>query len=244
MADSSVGFDLTSLASFISAISGKDTSNANQAADAADPFRSQRAQYQPQIASLMADPSSILKDPTFTASLNLGGENLARQFGAKGMANSGNINAAEEQFGTTFAQNAIQQKLTNLMQLSGVNTGSPAAAGQALQTGQANTAAGVGSGLAGLDDIINQLMGPGAASSGLMGLIKQMFPGSSAPSFNTPNQGSNWSGSADPNGGTVPVDQVGSDWSGGVATTGDAATWGSGFDLNDSSSWMSGFDLP
>jgi hypothetical protein len=118
--------------------SGGAASDANKAADAADPYRSQRAQWQQPIIDLMKDPSSILKDPTFQASLNLGLENTSRAAGAAGMGLSGNRLADLQKYGQSAGYSAIQTKLKNLEDLAGVNSGSPAAAAKALETGATN----------------------------------------------------------------------------------------------------------
>ena len=124
------GSILSSLFSGYQAIAGTAGSNAQTAANAADPWGPQRGQYQTQLNAFMKDPSTIFQDPAYKAALNQGLEGTARIQGASGMGNSGNNLAALTQYGDTFAYNAENNKFNQLSQLAGVNAGSPAAAGR------------------------------------------------------------------------------------------------------------------
>lgn len=164
---------LAQLISLISGVTGGSTSDANKVADAADPYRSQRAQWQQPIVDLMNNPSSILQDPTFKASLDLGLEGVDRTMGAQGMSDSGNKLAALQQYGQTAASSAIQTKLSNLEDLAGVKSGSPAAAAQAIQAGQTNTAASIAAGLPLIGGLINSIW-PQGVPAAISTLFKQM----------------------------------------------------------------------
>jgi hypothetical protein len=170
---------ITKLYDFIHGVSGGAASDANKVADAADPYRSQRAQWQQPIVDLMKDPSSILQDPTFKASLDLGLEGVNRTAGAQGMSLSGNKLAALQQYGQTAGYNAIQTKLKNLMDLGGVTSGSPAGAAAAIQAGQKTKAQDFASGASALAPLIKSLF-PQGVPEALKGLFKSMGLGQDA----------------------------------------------------------------
>jgi hypothetical protein len=156
--------DIAALYGLIHGGTGGATSDANKVADAADPYRSQRAQWQQPIVDLMKDPSSILKDPAFQASLNLGLENTSRAAGAAGMGLSGNRLADLQKYGQSAGYSAIQTKLKNLEDLAGVNSGSPAAAAKAIEQGKTNTMADVSQGIPVVGKILGALAPYGATA--------------------------------------------------------------------------------
>ena len=109
------------------------SSGASGAAAAADPFASQRGQYQDMLSKLINNPSSITSDPGYQFGLTQSQNAVEGSAAANGMVNSGNVLNAL----STNAQGYASQQLTNkellLAQLSGANVGSPGTAGQILQ---------------------------------------------------------------------------------------------------------------
>jgi hypothetical protein len=206
-----------------------DLGRAQQAAAIADPYAQQRSQWWPQIQQqmtdiqgLMADPTKFLQSPMFTAPLQLGGENLARQFGAAGMGQSGNVGLAETQFGQSFADQYLQEQLGNMRanmgilgNLGGVNAGSPAAAGQLYAGGAANQNANQAGALAGLGSLLPFIVsGLGSAGGGLVNWLKSIGGG-----------GSNWAsgGGFGTTGGLSPGEGTTGSWDltgGGFGDTG------------------------
>jgi hypothetical protein len=120
-----------------SATSSSPSSGAQTAANAADPFASQRGQYQQQLSQLINNPSSITSTPGYQFGLTQSQNAVEGSAAANGMVNSGNVLNAL----STNAQGYASQQLNNqellLAQLSGANVGSPGTAGQILQ-GQNN----------------------------------------------------------------------------------------------------------
>lgn len=107
------------------------------AAAAADPFASQRKQYQDQLSALLSDPSSITKDPGYAFGLDQALKGVQGSAAANGMLNSGNTLAALQDRGQSYASTALNNKELLLAQLAGANVGSPGTAGQILAN-QAN----------------------------------------------------------------------------------------------------------
>lgn len=91
----------------------------NQARQAAkqpqvyDPFSTQRAGYQKQLAELTADPSLITKDPSYAAGMQA----VERRMAANGYLGSGNMMTEMANYGGNFYNNAV----TRLGQLAGAN---------------------------------------------------------------------------------------------------------------------------
>lgn len=112
---------------------GGGSSGAQQAASAADPFASQRGQYQQMLSKLINDPSSITSNPGYQFGLDQSNKAIEGSAAANGMVNSGNVLQAL----STNSQNYAAQQLTNqellLAQLAGANIGSPGEAGSILQ---------------------------------------------------------------------------------------------------------------
>lgn len=125
-----------------SAMSGGGDSGASQAASAADPFASQRGQYQQMLADLIKNPSSITSTPGYQFNLDQGLKSVEGSAAASGMLNSGNVLTALQQYGANYATNQLQNQELLLAQLAGANVGSPGTAGQILQSqNQQNQAA-------------------------------------------------------------------------------------------------------
>lgn len=170
---------------------------ANRAAAAADPFASQRGQYQTMLSQLMTNPSSFNLSPAAQAQMRLGTENLQRSAAAQGFLGSGNILASLQQYGQDVASKDYWNYITNLSTLSGAATSSPAAAGTAIsgifgnqqqalaQIGAAmqyggggqqtsGGSSGGGSGLGGIGTVIGSAFG-GPIGGAIGGLIGGLF---------------------------------------------------------------------
>ena len=103
------------------------------AAAAADPFASQRGQYQTMLSDLINNPSSITSTPGYKFNLDQGLAAVTGSQAAGGYANSGNILSALQTYGQGYATNQLQNQELLLAQLAGANVGSPGTAGQILQ---------------------------------------------------------------------------------------------------------------
>ena len=139
------------------------------AAGMADPFASQRPQYQSQLSALMANPSSVTSTPGYQFNLDQGLQQLTRMGASQGMLGSGNMLQAVTQYGQNYATNQYQTQLNNLMQLAGVNAGNPGAAGQ-IQYNQ-NQANAQGAGILGATMgqlAFAGLSGGGGSGSGML----------------------------------------------------------------------------
>lgn len=121
--------------------SKKGRESQGAAADAADPFASERGAYQKDLKSLMTgkfDPT----DPSYKWRFDQGMESVNRGAAASGMLRSGNRLAQLMDYGQGQASTEYANQFARLSQLAGANIGSPAAAGQIIQSNQANSAAG------------------------------------------------------------------------------------------------------
>lgn len=115
-------------------------SSAQQQAQAASPFTGQYQQYQPMLANLVNNPSSVTSTPGYQFNLSQGETAVNQGMAGMGLLGSGNQGAALTQYGQNYATSQYQTQLQNLMSLSGVNYGSGQAAASALAGG--NKAAG------------------------------------------------------------------------------------------------------
>jgi len=111
------------------------------AAATADPFASQRPQYQTQLNSLMNGQFSP-SDPSYNWRFNQGMEGVNRTMAAQGLNSSGQQLTALENYGQGQASTEYANQFSRLSQLAGGNIGSPAAAGQLVQGQQAQQQAG------------------------------------------------------------------------------------------------------
>ena len=122
-----------------SALAPSPSGGAQQAAGAADPFASQRGQYQSMLSNLINNPSSITSQPGYQFNLDQGLKSVQASAAANGMLNSGNVLTSLQQYGSNYASNQLQNQELLLAQLAGANVGSPGTAGQILQNqNQAN----------------------------------------------------------------------------------------------------------
>lgn len=183
---------------------------AGGAAAAADPFASQRAQYQKQLSDLMTNPSSITSDPGYQFQLKQGLDAVNGAMAQGGYLNSGNRLTALQQEGQNFASTSLQNKELFLAQLAGANVGSPGEAGSILQ--QQNAANQQAGGVFGnvLGQGVSQLIsGFNTGSSGGGGFNFSMPSNYNAGGFGTSGAtGSNsWgfsAGAVDPTASYIP----------------------------------------
>lgn len=118
---------------------GGGSSGAGQAAAAADPFASQRGQYQTMLSDLISNPSSITSQPGYQFGLQQSQNAVEGSAAANGMVNSGNVLSALSTNAQGYAATQLNNQELLLAQLSGANVGSPGTAGQILQNqNQAN----------------------------------------------------------------------------------------------------------
>jgi hypothetical protein len=116
-----------------SAISGGGNSGASGAAAAADPFASQRGQYQTMLSNLINNPSSITSQPGYQFGLQQSNNAVEGSAAANGMVNSGNVLQALSTNSQGYAAQQLNNQELLLAQLAGANVGSPGTAGQILQ---------------------------------------------------------------------------------------------------------------
>jgi len=147
-----------------SSLLGGGSSSAQGAAQA-DPFASQRGQYQDMLSRLISDPSSITSQPGYQFQFEQGQKALSGQMAAQGFLTSGNRATALTKFGQDYASNALQNQELLLAQLAGANIGSPGTAGQiTAQQGLLNqqAASAVGNQVGGaLNNAVSGWMGGG-----------------------------------------------------------------------------------
>jgi hypothetical protein len=90
----------------------------------------------------MANPASVTSLPGYQFQLNQAADTVNAGAAASGQLNSGARLAALSKLGAGYASSQYQQQLSNLMQLSGANIGSPGTSGQILaNSSNANSAA-------------------------------------------------------------------------------------------------------
>ena len=116
--------------------SPNNTTGPGSPAQTADPFASQRPQYQQQLQSLMQNPNSVTNTPGYNFQMQQGTDAVARQQAAMGGAGSGAEQAALAQYGQGLASSQYQQQFNNLSMLSGAGIGSPGTAGNLQQQQQ------------------------------------------------------------------------------------------------------------
>src|ERR1700691_4342935 len=116
-----------------SALAPSGNSGASNAAGAADPFASQRGQYQQQLSNLINNPFSITSTPGYEHGLQQRQNAVEGSAAANGMINSGNVLNALSTNAQGYASTQLNNQELLLAQLSGANVGSPGTAGQILQ---------------------------------------------------------------------------------------------------------------
>lgn len=97
-------------------------------AAAADPFASQRGQYQNMLQQMMTGQFTP-QDPSYAFRVGQGQQALERSAAAKGMLGSGNILAELQKYGQDMGSQEYQNQYNRLLPLTGATSGSPGAAG-------------------------------------------------------------------------------------------------------------------
>jgi hypothetical protein len=119
-------------------LGGKEKSkSADHAAQAADPFASQRGYYQDRLRSLYEDPGRITDTPGYQFTLQQGLQGTERAASAQGLMGSGNLLASLTEYAAGLASQTWGQEIDRLSTLSGATTGSPGAAAEATMAGGA-----------------------------------------------------------------------------------------------------------
>jgi hypothetical protein len=156
----------------IKGFKGGDKDNASQIADVADPFRQRRNQSQEMLFKLLGDPGSFSLDPGQQFALDTGLGGVARHGNAMfGTTRVGNTAVELNKFGTGFANQAYNDRIKQLMEMSGVSIGNPGAAAQAISDGFKNQDLSKASGFKGLDALFAGL------APGIANLFKSIFGG-------------------------------------------------------------------
>lgn len=143
----------------------------------ADPFASQRPQYQAQLSNLMANPSSIYSDPGYMATLMQGEQGLQRNMAAQGFTGSGNALIALKGYDESFANTYLRQQEQLLTQLAGGMSSGPSANPLGGVTQMKNQQGGM------LMNTLGSLYGMMGGSSGLSNIgswVAGLFGGGSA----------------------------------------------------------------
>ena len=138
---SMTGARVTGVGQTFTPATGKETASApgwSSAAALADPFSGQRAQYQPQLQSLMSgDPTNgygaqmktmmtqpgsfASSDPSYAWRFGQGQQALEASAAAKGMSGSGNVLAALTSYGQGAASTEYQAQFDRLYKLMGLS---------------------------------------------------------------------------------------------------------------------------
>jgi hypothetical protein len=148
---------------------GSTGSSSTNPANAAtyDPYAPYRSSAASTLANVYNNPSLALSDPGFTQSLQTGMQTTNRGMAATGQLQSGQEQVALSNLGMNTFSSYYNNKIANLMQMSGASQ-SPAAAGQAQsQAAMANAAmtnartAQFSSGLGAISGLANSYNGSG-----------------------------------------------------------------------------------
>lgn len=135
----------------------------------------QQQQYRDQLNSLLKDPSSVTKLPSYQFFKDQGGESVARNFAANPGGAEG---VALEQYGQNYASSAYEQQAQLLAGLSGLNQ-NPASFGSTAVGANSNAVSGAGQSF----QQIQQLLAQGGSA------LKMFGPQGSYSSAGTPGAG-------------------------------------------------------
>lgn len=108
---------------------GKASSGAQQGAAAADPFASQRPQYQQQLSDLMSGKTPFSETAGAKAATETGMDEMSAKLATRGLSNSGAEKAALTKYATGIAGQDYTQQMSQLMAMAGVGAGAPGTAG-------------------------------------------------------------------------------------------------------------------
>ncbi|MFS8083816.1 MAG: hypothetical protein ACMG51_10215 [Ginsengibacter sp.] len=171
------------------AFTGQAGKNAQAVANAADPFASQRGQYQKQLSGLMSDPSTFTMDPGTIFAENQGNQAITAAANAQGVTRGGSVVADIGKYDTGIASQAYNTRISQLLALSGAAPGNPGAAALAIQTGQTNQQGNTAGALASLGQYLtsqgiaqgSSLWNQALSHFGLGGNLGSSDPGQIAP---------------------------------------------------------------
>jgi len=146
---------------------GTDINQSKAAAAAADPFSTQRPQYQQMLQGLLTDPTSFKADPGYQFALGQGQEAGLRSANKiYGTQRAGAIPIELAKYTEGYAAQNYDNRINQLLTLSGANTGSPGTAGLILASGYNQQRADLSGGAQGLSTLA-QALGPLLKSMGL-----------------------------------------------------------------------------
>lgn len=196
-------------------VAGTDINRAREAANMADPFATQRGQYQGQLQQLLSDPSSFKTDPGYKFALDQGQQAVGNASDALyGTRRTGALAPELAKFTEGYANKSYNDRISQLMQLSGANSGSPGTAGTLLAGGFANNQQALAGGALGaLAPLLKYLGGgsgipglPGGSGIGGGGSVTNPVPAGATvdPSGNVMDGQGNQIGTLDQNGNMVP----------------------------------------
>jgi hypothetical protein len=142
---------------------------ANQITRESNPFGAYRDQYAQQLQALMANPTSVERDPGFTGSRDQSLQQVQKLMAAQGYKGSGNMAAALYDRSNNFELDYINNKENQLAQLAGAGitpnySGAVSAQGAAAGLESSGLAA-IGAGLGYAAPAINVLGGGAAAGT-------------------------------------------------------------------------------
>lgn len=103
---------------------------AQAAAQTADPFASQRPQYQQMLSDLMSGKTPFQETAGAKALTQTGMDAESAQMAARGLSSSGAEKAALTKYATGIASQDYNAQISNLMNMSGTGAGSAGQAGQ------------------------------------------------------------------------------------------------------------------
>ena len=173
------------------------TMASNGAAQAADPFASERPQYQKMLHDLMTNPDSFKQSANSQAVTRQGMSSLDANMASKGLANSGAGQAALAQYSTMQAGTDYNQQIANLMTMSGAGQGNLGAASNVLAGQQQSNDQAISTfsglvgrtlgGSPGLQGMLNPSAGDGTDMTGFR--TQPSTPWNSAPATNNLGSG-------------------------------------------------------
>jgi hypothetical protein len=232
-----LGGDILSIIDMIRGFQGRYTNQGNTAAGMADPFASQRPQYQKELLGLLTDPSTFTMDPGTKYAMDQGLSGVAR-FGNSmfGTTRSGNTADTLNRDAVGYASGAYNKRIDQLLTLSGATTGSPVGAAEAYLKGNALNDKAISNGAVGINAILDMLSKSGIGGAALDAIKKGIGMGGGGE-FDY----STWNGNDYVNSdGSIDLGDIhGSGDQGGW--TGDFGDMGGGLDGFD---WSSLGDLP
>ena len=203
----------------------------------ADPFASQRPQYQQQLQQLMTDPNSFKQDPGYQFALGQGQEAISGASNALyGGTRAGSLYPELAKYTEGYASQSYDNRIQQLMQMAGVQSGSPGTAGALNAGGYQNQSSDLGGGLSnlgralwpqagnGLGALINRLINPSSGGRDRVGSV----PTGLRDAHYDPNDPTSY---GDPGGGNQNYDPYMP--SGGYGNDGMGSTWDSGNSFDD-----------